>query len=130
MDGDASSRSKRGSKNPCQRIDSTLPRLPAANLRQTDVVARYGGEEFVVVLPGTGLDAAQSLLQRLLQVIREQDYDTDAGEPLRLTVSMGLACHMNAGQRFDSPEELLQAADQALYVAKREGRDRLVLYAD
>lgn len=89
------------------------------NTRPGDVVARYGGEEFAILLPGVDPAGAIQLSERLLKAIREEAF------PLRpITVSMGLAL-------FPSlpccTETLLQAADQALYKAKRGGRDRWVL---
>ncbi|MDX1654789.1 MAG: GGDEF domain-containing protein [Candidatus Competibacteraceae bacterium] len=111
------------------QVLKAVARLLTENLRQTDLVVRYGGEEFVVVLPGTGQDSARSLLDRLLQTIRHYTCNVDEGQQLRLTTSVGLATHMSAGQRFEDHQALLRAADQALYLAKHQGRDRLVVQA-
>ena len=80
-------------------------------LRPTDVLARYGGEEFVVLLPNCGADRAVEVIERLRGVIPE-------GE----TCSAGVA----SWDRLEGPESLVSRADDALYRAKREGRDRVV----
>jgi two-component system cell cycle response regulator len=94
-------------------------------VREVDVVARYGGEEFVVVLPETGEEGAQQLAGRVCERIRGVPLHTSAGD-LEVTVSIGVAVYPEHG---DSPSSLVRAADQALYVAKREGRDRWRLAA-
>jgi diguanylate cyclase (GGDEF)-like protein len=94
-------------------------------VREVDVVARYGGEEFVVVLPETGEEGAQQLAGRVCERIRGVPLHTAAGD-LEVTVSIGVAVYPEHG---DSPSSLVRAADQALYVAKREGRDRWRLAA-
>ena len=80
-------------------------------LRPTDVLARYGGEEFVVLLPNCELERAVEVIERLRAVIPE-------GE----TCSAGVA----SWDSLEGPESLVSRADDALYRAKREGRDRVV----
>jgi diguanylate cyclase (GGDEF)-like protein len=88
--------------------------------RQTDFIARYGGEEFVVLLPETPpLEALQ-----FAEKIRAEVAATPLS-PARVTVSLGVASYPHS--YFDTPEELLAAADQALYRAKQEGRNRVEL---
>jgi diguanylate cyclase (GGDEF)-like protein/PAS domain S-box-containing protein len=82
-----------------------------SQLRGEDTVSRFGGEEFVVLLPGTGAEEAWTVVERLR-----------AATPRGETVSAGLACW----DMEESIEELIGRADAALYVAKEEGRDRLV----
>ena len=82
-----------------------------AQLRDGDMLARYGGEEFAALLPGCSLGDAIGILDRVRQVT-----------PLGETVSIGVV-HWDGQQ---SPEQLIQAADDALYQAKHEGRDRVV----
>jgi diguanylate cyclase (GGDEF)-like protein len=89
-------------------------------LRRVDVIGRYGGDEFVAVLPETGLSAACQVAERLRKSIAERVLDTKAGR-VTVTVSLGVAVlddeHLTA-------ETLLDCADKALYVAKKNGRNR------
>jgi two-component system cell cycle response regulator len=92
------------------------------NTRVFDSVARYGGEEFVVVMPSTGPAEAAAAAERLRLAIQEIEFNAATGIRIPLTVSVGVACtsFMTA-----LPEMLLQAADTALYDAKRNGRNRV-----
>ncbi|MDR3529764.1 MAG: PleD family two-component system response regulator [Rhodopila sp.] len=92
------------------------------NTRVFDSVARYGGEEFVVVMPGTGPEEAAAAAERLRSAVEEIEFNATAATRVPLTVSMGVACTPVASS---SPEVLLQAADAALYDAKRNGRNRI-----
>ncbi|MEZ5834239.1 MAG: GGDEF domain-containing protein [Geminicoccaceae bacterium] len=93
-----------------------LARVLKQGLRQTDYAARYGGDEFVVLMPNTDMRAATLAAERLRGMI-EQSSDV-----LSLTVSVGLAS-TQGGQV--SVEELVARADDALYVAKRSGRNQV-----
>jgi two-component system, cell cycle response regulator len=92
------------------------------NTRVFDSVARYGGEEFVVVMPGTGPTEATAAAERLRLAVEAVEFNAAVGMRLALTVSIGVACTPIA---TGSPELLLQAADTALYDAKRNGRNRV-----
>lgn len=97
--------------------------LRAAFRREDDLLVRYGGEEFVVLLSGGSIEEAIAQLQAFRERIAGTTLDV-TGVPLSLTVSIGVqAVRPTAG---DTPEKLLEAADAALYVAKAEGRNRLV----
>jgi diguanylate cyclase (GGDEF)-like protein len=93
--------------------------------RDTDVVARLGGEEFVALLPGFGMAEAQGVLELLREDLRALKLPGGDG---RLTLSIGLAAASPA-HPYLSAQALMQAADEALYVAKHAGRDRLSLAA-
>jgi two-component system cell cycle response regulator len=94
-----------------------------SNTRVFDSVARYGGEEFVVVMPATDPENAAIAGERLRAAVEALRFETANGTPCHLTVSIGTVC---CGSAACSPESLLGNADQALYDAKREGRNRVV----
>lgn len=99
-------------------------------MRQTDIVGRYGGEEFVVILPGTSEEDAFTLLERLRQRLSELRLAVDDSN-VSVTVSIGLATYLTGRQPGDdmsSADDLMRAADRALYAAKREGRNRTLVY--
>ncbi|RTL23358.1 MAG: GGDEF domain-containing protein [Burkholderiales bacterium] len=95
--------------------------------RDTDVVARLGGEEFVALLPGFGMAEAQGVLELLRDELRAQRLP-DGSTETPLTISVGLAAASPA-HPYLSAQALMQAADEALYIAKHAGRDRLSLAA-
>ncbi|WP_296260498.1 MULTISPECIES: GGDEF domain-containing protein [unclassified Pseudomonas] len=90
-------------------------------LRTSDFIARFGGEEFVVLLPDTQLADGLVLLERLRETIAQCPFHFK-GEPVTVTVSMGITT-FRPGERSDP---VLKRADQALYRAKNEGRNRIV----
>ncbi len=92
------------------------------SLREYDLCGRWGGEEFLVLLPNTEPDAASGVMDRLVGAVRGLEMPA-GNEVLRLTVSIGMA-HHQLGETFS---ETLSRADQALYLAKQDGRDRVAL---
>jgi diguanylate cyclase (GGDEF)-like protein len=109
--------------------DLVLQRVAAelrAQVRETDFIGRFGGEEFLIVLPETQLDGALSLAEKIRERIEALEIAIDTGEPLKVTLSMGVAGR--AEVRADGKTRarpLLSAADAALYAAKRNGRNRV-----
>jgi diguanylate cyclase (GGDEF)-like protein/PAS domain S-box-containing protein len=99
-------------------------RLLQSRLRSTDVLARLGGDEFAILLPESDKVRAVKLAEELLEVFREHTLDTDRGQ-VRITTSIGVVAF---GSGDPGPEEPLAASDDAMYRAKREGRDRLAVY--
>ena len=95
-----------------------------AILRPYDLVGRYGGEEFVVVLPGCDVEGARAAAERLRAAIAGTAI-TAGGARLQVTCSMGVA--VATGANAWDRDRLLSEADAALYRAKREGRDRVVV---
>ena len=93
-----------------------------AALRDEDLVFRYGGDEFVVLLPGTALGEAATVLERVRRRVREGP--VDAGVEVRVHLSVGLACTADA-PGDEVPRDLFERADARLLRAKRRGRDRL-----
>lgn len=92
------------------------------SLRKNDVLARYGGEEFIVLLPETPVDGAQAVVERLRERIAETPLELDAGGRIWVTVSIGLSGLTSYDEGFES---VLERADEALYEAKRRGRNRV-----
>ncbi|HSG39185.1 MAG TPA: GGDEF domain-containing protein [Thermoanaerobaculia bacterium] len=92
--------------------------------RATDVVARYGGEEFGLILPGVMSGRATDLLERIRRVLAVKPIHLpNRARPVSLTVSIGVAIFPEDGK---TPAEVLRCADQRLYQAKAQGRDRVV----
>jgi diguanylate cyclase (GGDEF)-like protein len=101
-------------------------RLILGAVRDSDLVARYGGEEFVVVLPSLDQAGAQVVCTRLLESLRTHPHRI-GGEDIIATASLGLAT-LTRGSTYATVEQLVDAADRAVYVAKRAGRNRLASY--
>lgn len=94
------------------------------SFRQSDTVGRYGGEEFVVLMPETSIEAAQRKLDTLRQRIADEEISFEpTGESFHVTISAGVAGYPHDGA---SEEELFTVADERLFQAKREGRNRVV----
>ena len=95
--------------------------------RTTDTVARYGGEEFAVLLPNTDLEGATRIAERIRA--RAQEYaHQDKDISIRVTISIGLAS--TRAHSPQKPEELLAFADQALYRAKKAGRNKVISFSE
>lgn len=99
-----------------------LAALIRGEVRPTDLVARYGGEEFVLVLPETAGAGALTLAERLRVRVAGHAITLTADQTISLTVSIGVA---SFPEDKDSVQKLVSAADQALYVAKAGGRNRV-----
>jgi diguanylate cyclase (GGDEF)-like protein len=92
-------------------------------VRKEELFARYGGEEFVIVLPETTLEGAAIVAERIRMMVEKHPFRYE-GKPFILTVSVGVAA--TDGSRPLSPPDLINEADQKLFEAKRQGRNRVV----
>ena len=97
--------------------------------RETDISARYGGEEFLILLPGTGMEGALAASERLLNAFRKTRHNINGDSGLVVTCSIGIGVQ---GEEYDfaNTDELVGAADRALYGAKFGGRDQVVMYSE
>ena len=93
--------------------------------REIDRVGRYGGEEFLLLLPGTVLDAAVTFAERVRHRVEQNTFSFEGGT-LKRTVSLGVAAWPHP--RIEGREGMLKAADDALYVAKEMGRNRVIRF--
>jgi diguanylate cyclase (GGDEF)-like protein len=100
-------------------------RAVRTSIRAIDVAARYGGEEFTVILPQTPKKAAKKMALRIGEAVGQTVIAPTTGRTLRLTVSLGVASFPDDAETL---EDLLRHADQALYEAKRRGKNQVVVF--
>jgi diguanylate cyclase (GGDEF)-like protein len=106
-----------------QRGDSVLIELATrvkSAIREVDTLARYGGEEFVLILPETDLEGATLAAGKICEIVRQRRFGAAGEEPIRVTVSVGIAVYPEHGR---GGATLIKSADAALYAAKESGRD-------
>ena len=94
------------------------------SFRKTDLLYRYGGEELVMIMPETNIEGAIIPVQRLRRMVEEYDFDYN-GVKAKVTVSIGLTMNY---QNLQTSADILKTADEALYRAKEEGRNRVILH--
>jgi diguanylate cyclase (GGDEF)-like protein len=105
----------------------TIGEVLRSELRSSDVPSRFGGEEFCVLLPETRIDAAGAIAERIRTAVEARTLSLESGVVLRATISVGVACYPSDGKDARS---LIRAADEAVYAAKAEGRNRVRLARD
>ncbi|MDE2309553.1 MAG: GGDEF domain-containing protein, partial [Betaproteobacteria bacterium] len=107
---------------------STFGSLIKTALREMDVVARYGGEEFLVICVNTAIDGATVVAERLRHLVESHQVeipdDSGGSQTIQINISVGAA---GLSAALDSKNKLVQAADQALYRAKKAGRNRVIV---
>lgn len=106
---------------------STIGRMFDEHFRQGDLICRYGGEEFAVILPDTSLKSAMTVCERLRRKVSSHRFKYNSSD-FPISISIGIALYNNLVH--SSPVELVSAADQALYQAKKEGRNSVRYYPD
>ncbi len=92
--------------------------------REVDIICRYGGEEFVIILPETDKEGAFYLAERARKTIKNYEFTSSDDRPIKLTVSCGIASYPDSAKK---KEELIKKADDALYRAKDEGKNKTSL---
>ncbi|MBF0445888.1 MAG: diguanylate cyclase [Magnetococcales bacterium] len=102
------------------RVLQAIGKVMNGHFRDIDHPCRYGGEEFCAVLPSTGLEGVQNVAERLREKISDMRVDG-----LQVHISIGVSIFPNSGAK--SPDELLKMADEALYQAKEQGRNRVCI---
>ena len=98
----------------------TLAKVMKKSIRQTDILCRYGGEEFLIMMPNTNFTNAKHVAENLRRVVEVEDF-TYEGETHNLTISLGVATQSD--NQYSSLEEMIKAADVALYMAKEKSRN-------
>jgi diguanylate cyclase (GGDEF)-like protein len=97
-------------------------------LRSADVASRYGGEEFCILLPQTGIAEAATIADRIRQRVATTEFPHGKSQPLgRVTISIGVSTF---SKHVDTPENIIAAADRALFQAKSLGKDRVQFYGE
>ena len=110
------------------RVLAEVGRVIRSTIREYDIAGRFGGEEFTIALPEVDQDAARVIAERLRHAIEHTSIEiTNKGVPINITISLGIAS-LTPG--ISSAEEMLHAADVALYQAKLQGRNKVVCIAD
>ncbi len=94
-----------------------------ACVRKEELFARYGGEEFLIVLPETNLEGALVVAERVRALVEKHPFQYE-GKTYPVTVSLGVAA--TTGEQPLTPFELIGEADEKLFRAKREGRNRVI----
>ncbi|WP_114418846.1 sensor domain-containing diguanylate cyclase [Marinospirillum perlucidum] len=92
------------------------------------LAGRYGGEEFVVLMPGHSQTSALDFAQRLQEYLASSPLLSHNQEDIYISASMGIASFQEKESGFSDPDELLNAADKAMYTAKRTGRNQILLF--
>ncbi|MDD5011968.1 MAG: diguanylate cyclase [Phycisphaerae bacterium] len=107
------------------RVLQQVGKILNENIYPLDMAARYGGEEFVVVMPGMPAEIAEQRAQKLCSIVDKHNWEI-SNQPVSVTCSVGVAVFN--GYDAADPYELIRRADEALYAAKRRGRNCIVSY--
>lgn len=98
--------------------------LLVESLRTTDIIGRYGGDEFFMILPETSMEGAREIAERIRSFISDFEFNMGGSNPIKTSVSLGIA---EFNPLKEDIEDLIKRADNALYMAKDKGRDRIYI---
>jgi diguanylate cyclase len=104
------------------RALTTIAHILSSFIRETDFVGRFGGEEFVMILAGADANSALKVAEHIRLKVEGAEFSFN-GKTVKITISCGVTFY----QAEDTPEQAFERADQALYQAKRQGRNRCIL---
>jgi diguanylate cyclase (GGDEF)-like protein/PAS domain S-box-containing protein len=104
------------------RVLQTVSGLLKVILRKTDIAGRHGGDEFMLILPETSGKGAEGLADKLLDSVRETELRSKDGREVRITLSIGVA---SLAPGKDTMDSFIKRADDAMYLSKQNGRDRV-----
>jgi len=110
------------------KILKYLGQILSAQSRKADIVARYGGEEFCIIMVHTNPEGALFYGERIRKVVERFEFPYKSGKTLKVTISMGIATFPEF--KTKKVEELIEAADKALYKAKESGRNQVCAYQE
>lgn len=108
-------------------VMAALGRILTVQVREVDTVARYGGEEFAAIFPEISGSIARDIGERIRKAIAGTPFTLPDGRQIGVTVSIGVSCYPNCAT---DAQALVDTADQAMYVAKQSGRNRVMYYCD
>lgn len=109
------------------RVLKTVSQVLRDSLRKNDLVARFGGEEFLLILDGITCNTAEKVAERCRTLLMKTTVLNDTGEQINMTGSFGVACILTGGNFV--VDDILRQADEALYKAKENGRNQVVMHA-
>lgn len=92
------------------------------NLRGIDIPGRAGGDEFIIILPGTGMEGAVFVAEKIREIIQDSSINISDDQALKFTLSLGVASYKKESGSF---EEIISEADEMLYLSKKKGRNRV-----
>ena len=108
-----------------------IARILKDRIRTIDVAARYGGEEFAIIAPETGSHEVAIFAERLRKIVEETNFNGQGNTPLKITISIGTASYKDEDiEKKTLGEVLISRADQALYRAKKQGRNQVCSYSE
>ncbi len=108
------------------RVLQQMAEILRHTARDVDRLGRYGGEEFIALLTDTDTEGGVVFMERVRQAMEHYSFAIEAGPPLVMTVSAGVATYPH--ERIPNAETLVRMADEALYMAKARGRNRVVRF--